>query len=248
MASIRISGIVTKEKVYFPEAAEGVPSTNPRRTEVNISFDTRKSIVFSESVVFVKMVCKGKNWYHNTGRNYDMIIADQTIVPDWYTQDVDKYEKMVRAAFAHWFNDHVGVNESIGDLNSSCYLLKNCRVSSVSGNAVIAYAEDSVIETMGGSSTILNMVNTEIQTMGGTSKIFVSRGASHIYIMTDASMIHRADDETEISSMTDHSYVHDLVHFASIGSMSDDSEVFNASEKQIGNIENQAHVDSFRDE
>lgn len=224
MMTIKIPGFVTEEQVYFLEVVNPASIINKQNsTEFHMNSD----------VLDIQMICKHDCWYQNLDMHWEILITAGQLIPDWYINSCDKYVQMIRDAFAKWHSYHVKVNESIQALDSGCYLLKGCQVKMLSNSVQIVYAEDTVIETMSGGATIFNMNNTTVERMCQASKIHVSSGSSHIYMMTDDSMIKLAQDETEISAMIDRSRVEDLRYFASIISITDECKVDHCAGKIV---------------
>jgi len=229
--NIKIPGFVTEEQVYFPEVLNDAPVINDMKAELHMNSDMYHSFR-SANVLDIQMVhdC----YYQNLNERWEILITEGQLIPDWFIKNYDKYIKMIRDAFAEWSSYHIRVNESIHTLDSSCcYLLKDCHIGVLTRGVQIAYAEDSVIETITGAATIFNMNNTTVERMCETSKIYVSSGSSHIYMMTDDSMIKLAQDETEISAMIDRSRVEDLRYFASIISITDECKVDHCAGKIV---------------
>lgn len=230
--NIKIPGFVTEEQVYFPEVLNDVPVITDMKAELHMNLDMYDSLR-SASVLDIQVTCKHECWHQDLNNHWKVFITEGQLIPDWYINNCDKYVNMIRGAFAEWFSHHVRVNQSIQELDSSCYLLKGCQVKMLNNSVQIAYAEDSVIETMSGGATIFNMNNTTVERMCQASKIYVSNGSSHIYMMTDDSMIKLANDETEISAMIDRSRVEDLRYFASIISITDECKVDHCAGKIV---------------
>lgn len=82
--------------------------------------------------------------------------VDQDILPEWYTDDPEHYEKEFRDAVKSWVQEHVLIDKKIDELNGGYYLLKRCEVKMTSEDVVLMWG-NSTVQEMWGNSTVQRM-------------------------------------------------------------------------------------------
>ena len=94
---------------------------------------------------------------------------DQDIRPDWFNEDVEKYEDEFRKAVKGWWNTHVLVDKKVEELKEGYYRLKRCEVKKILNNVKVVL-DNSTVQKMLGNSTVQEMWgNSTVQDMWGNS-------------------------------------------------------------------------------
>ena len=139
------SGILLKDRAVI--ARKNNDSHQDMLEELNIS-DTYENA----ARVFVRAeLIPEKNEWWTDPYGWEFVI-DQDIVPDWFEEDREGHISRFRAAVKEWWSGHVLVGKKMDTLRTGYYMLKDCEVEKLCGDAMVLLNSSQVGE-MYGSST-----------------------------------------------------------------------------------------------
>lgn len=228
------SGIILRDRVKV--GIERYDSYTNLLEELKIA-DTKENAL--HEFVRVQLSPENYGWYTNPREWKFKVNQDQ--VPDWFTEDTGKYEKMMRDAVLEWWEEHVHVNEQIETLASGCHSLKNCTVGKLCGDVVV-YLSDSKVNEMVDTSRVINM--------DGWSSIAWLKDYSTVNYMGDRTSVTWMKDQSSIGTMGGQSTVLMMMDNAKIGKILDGARVSDIDDRsRVGEIRDYAMaINKYKDE
>lgn len=133
------SGILLKDRVVI--AQKDNDSHQDMLEELNIS-DTYENA--ARVFVRAELIPEKDEWWTNPD-GWEFVI-DQDIVPDWFEEDMEGHISRFRAAVKEWWSGHVLVGKKIDTLRTGYYILKDCEVDKLCGDAVVLLNNSQVRE------------------------------------------------------------------------------------------------------
>ena len=158
------SGIILKNRVVIAPAdndshSDLLEKLNIEDTEVNAM----------TKFVRAELIPPNDEWW--TDPDTWKFNIDQDIRPDWFNEDVKKYEDMFRSAVKEWCQVHVLVDQKIDELKDGYYMLKRCEVKRLLNDAVVML-DNSIVQKMYSNSTVEYMLgNSTVQKMYDNSTV-----------------------------------------------------------------------------
>ena len=134
------SGIILKNKCVV---AQGVSDSHSDLLESLKIEDTYENAM--RKFVRAELIPKDGEWW--TEPETWIFKVDQDIVPEWFSNDRERYEAEFRADVKDWWKEHVLVDKKIDELSAGYYRLKRCEVKKLLKD-VQAMLDNSTVQAM----------------------------------------------------------------------------------------------------
>ena len=194
------SGIILKNRVVI--APKDNDSHNNLLEQLNIE-DTEVNAM--TKFVRAELIPPNHEWW--TDPNTWKFNVDQDITPDWFNEDVGKYEDMFRSAVNKWCKVHVLVDQKIDELKDGYFMLKRCEVKRAL-NDVKMMLDNSRVNKMYGNSTVNEMYdNSTVNEMHDNSTVNEMLDNSTVNKMWSYSTVNKMYGESTVNIMCDNSRV-----------------------------------------
>ena len=167
------SGILLKDRAVI--ARKNNDSHQDMLEELNIS-DTYENA--ARVFVRAELIPEKNEWWTDPD-GWEFVI-DQDIVPDWFEEDREGHISRFREAVKEWWSGHVMVGKKIDTLRTGYYMLKDCEVDKLCGDAMVLLKNSQVGEMRDGS---------QVRVMWGSSQVRVMWGNSQVGVMRDGSQV-----------------------------------------------------------
>ena len=221
------SGILLKDRVVI--AQKDNDSHQDMLEELNIS-DTYENA--ARVFVRAELIPEKNEWWTDPD-GWEFVI-DQDIVPDWFEEDMEGHISRFRAAVKEWWSGHVLVGKKIDALRTGYYMLKDCEVDKLCGDAMVLLKNSQVGE-MHDSSQVGEMYDSsQVREMYGSSKVGKMHdssqvgemyGSSQVGVMWDSSQVGKMHDSSQVGEMYGSSQVGEMWGSSQVGEMYDSSQV-----------------------
>lgn len=212
------SGILLKDRAVI--ARKDNDSHQDMLEELNIS-DTYENA--ARVFVRAELIPEKDEWWTNPD-DWKLVI-DQDIVPDWFEEDREGHISRFRAAVKEWWSGHVLVDKKIDTLRTGYYMLKDCEVDKLCGDAMVLL-KNSQLGKMYGSSQVGEMYrNSQV------GKMYNSAQVGRIW---DSSQVGEMWGSTQVGGMHGNSQVREMYGNSQVGKMHDST--------QVGGMYNSAQV------
>ena len=139
------SGIILKNRVVIAPADND--SHSDLLKELNID-DTEVNAM--TKFVRAELIPPKDEWWGNPD-TWEFNV-DQDIRPDWFNEDIKKYEDEFRQSVKDWRNVHVLVDKKIDELQEGYYRLKRCEVKKILHNVKVMLGNSTVQEMLDNST------------------------------------------------------------------------------------------------
>lgn len=174
------SGILLKDRAVI--ARKDNDSHQDMLEELNIS-DTYENA--ARVFVRAELIPEKDEWWTNPD-DWKLVI-DQDIVPDWFEEDREGHISRFRAAVKEWWSGHVLVDKKIDTLRTGYYMLKDCEVDKLCGDAMVLL-KNSQLGKMYGSSQVGEMYrNSQVGKMHNSAQVGRMHGSAQVGKMYDGS-------------------------------------------------------------
>ena len=197
------SGILLKDRVVI--ARKDNDSHQDMLEELNIS-DTYENA--ARVFVRAELIPEKNEWWTDPD-GWEFVI-DQDIVPDWFEEDREGHISRFRAAVKEWWSGHVLVGKKMDTLRTGYYMLKDCEVDKLCGDAMVLLNNSQVGEMRDGS---------QVGVMRGSSQVGVMRGSSQVREMWGSSQVGKMYNSSQVGEMRDGSQVGEMYDRSQVGEM-----------------------------
>ena len=197
------SGILLKDRVVI--ARKNNDSHQDMLEELNIS-DTYENA--ARVFVRAELIPEKNEWWTDPD-GWEFVI-DQDIVPDWFEEDREGHISRFRAAVKEWWSGHVLAGKKIDTLRTGYYMLKDCEVDKLCGDAMVLLNNSQVGEMRDGS---------QVGVMRGSSQVGVMRGSSQVREMWGSSQVGKMYNSSQVGEMRDGSQVGEMYDRSQVGEM-----------------------------
>lgn len=170
------SGILLKDRAVI--ARKDNDSHQDMLEELNIS-DTYENA--ARVFVRAELIPEKEEWWTDPD-GWEFVI-DQDIVPDWFEEDREGHISRFRAAVKEWWSGHVLVDKKIDTLRTGYYMLKDCEVEKLCGDAMVL------------------LKNSKVGEMQDSSKVGVMSGSSKVGEMYDSSQVGEMWGSSQVGAM-----------------------------------------------
>ena len=177
------SCLVLKDRVYCPD----YDSHQDMLEELNIS-DTYENA--ARVFVRAELIPEKEEWWTNPD-GWEFVI-DQDIVPDWFEEDREGHISRFRAAVKEWWSGHVLAGKKIDTLRTGYYMLKDCEVEKLCGDAMVLLKNSKVGEMRDGS---------QVGEMRDRSQVGEMYGSSQVGKMYDSSQVGKMWGSSQVGAM-----------------------------------------------
>ena len=133
------SGILLKDRAVI--ARKNNDSYQDMMEELNIS-DTYENA--ARMFVRTELIPEKAEWW--TDPDGWKLVIDQDIVPDWFEEDREGHISRFLAAVKEWWSGHVLAGKKIDTLRTGYYMLKDCEVEKLCGDAMVLLKKSKVRE------------------------------------------------------------------------------------------------------
>ena len=116
-------------------------------------------------------------------------VIDQDIVPDWFEEDREGHISRFRAAVKEWWSGHVLAGKKIDTLRTGYYMLKDCEVDKLCGDAMVLLKNSQVGEMRDGSQVGEMRDRSQVGEMYGSSKVGKMHDSSQVGKMYGSSQV-----------------------------------------------------------
>ena len=235
------SGILLKDRAVI--ARKDNDSHQDMLEELNIS-DTYENA----ARVFVRAeLIPEKNEWWTDPYGWEFVI-DQDIVPDWFEEDMEGHISRFRAAVKEWWSGHVLVGKKMDTLRTGYYMLKDCEVEKLCGDAMVLL-NNSQVGKMYDSSQVGGMYgNSQVGRMRGSSQVGGMYDGSQVGGMYDGSQVGGMYDGSQVGEMYDGSQVGGMYDSSQVGGMYDSSQVGEMYDSsQVGGMHGNSQVGEMYD-
>ena len=158
------SGIILKNRCVIAQGSND--SHTALLEELNIE-DSRTNAM--TKFVRAELIPPNDEWWTNP--DTWKFHVDQDITPDWFNNDVCRYEAEFRDAVKTWWETHVFIDKKIDELSSGYYRIKRCEVKKLLKD-VRVLCGNSTVQVMCGNSTVQEMYdNSTVQRMYDNSTV-----------------------------------------------------------------------------
>ena len=212
------SGILLKDRVVI--ARKDNDSHQDMLEELNIS-DTYENA--ARVFVRAELIPEKDEWWTNPD-GWEFVI-DQDIVPDWFEEDREGHISRFREAVKEWWSSHVLVGKKMDTLRTGYYMLKDCEVDKLCGDAVVLL-NNSQVREMHNSAQVREMHgNSQVGVMWGSSQVGKMYDSSQVGKMWDGSQVGEMWGSSQVGVMWDGSQVGEMYDGSQVGAMYDGSQV-----------------------
>ena len=179
------SGILLKDRAVI--AQKDNDSHQDMLEELNIS-DTYENA--ARVFVRAELIPEKEEWWTNPD-GWEFVI-DQDIVPDWFEEDREGHISRFRAAVKEWWSGHVLVGKKIDTLRTGYYMLKDCEVDKLCGDAMVL------------------LKNSQVGEMHDSSQVGEMYGSSQVGVMWDSSQVGEMYGSSQVGKMYNGSTARDF--------------------------------------
>ena len=212
------SGIILKNRVVI--APKDNDSHNNLLEQLNIE-DTEVNAM--TKFVRAELIPPNHEWW--TDPDTWKFNVDQDITPDWFNEDVGKYEDMFRSAVNKWCKVHVLVDQKIDELKDGYFMLKRCEVKRAL-NDVKMMLDNSRVNEMCDNSTVKIMYdNSIVKEMYDNSTVNKMYSESTVNKMFDNSTVNEMYNNSTVNEMYNNSTVNEMYNNSTVNKMYDNSTV-----------------------
>ena len=212
------SGILLKDRAVI--ARKDNDSHQDMLEELNIS-DTYENA--ARVFVRAELIPEKNEWWTDPD-GWEFVI-DQDIVPDWFEEDREGHISRFRAAVKEWWSGHVLAGKKIDTLRTGYYMLKDCEVDKLCGDAVVLL-NNSQVREMHNSAQVREMHgNSQVGVMWGSSQVGKMYDSSQVGKMWDGSQVGVMWGSSQVGEMYDSSQVGEMYGSSKVGKMHDSSQV-----------------------
>ncbi|WP_417039451.1 hypothetical protein [Clostridium porci] len=215
------SGILLKDRAVI--AQKDNDSHQDMLEELNIS-DTYENA--ARVFVRAELIPEKEEWWTDPD-GWEFVI-DQDIVPDWFEEDREGHISRFREAVKEWWSGHVLVDKKIDTLRTGYYMLKDCEVEKLCGDAMVLLKNSKVGEmwdssqvgVMFHSSQVGEMWDgsqvgemrdgSQVREMWGSSQVRVMYGSSQVGVMRDGSQVGKMHDSSQVGGMYNSAQVREM--------------------------------------
>ena len=219
------SGIILKNRCVIAQGSND--SHTALLEELNIE-DSRTNAM--TKFVRAELLPPNDEWW--TSPDTWSFNVDQDITPDWFDNDVCKYEAEFRDAVKSWWEKYVLIDKKIDELSEGYYRIKRCEVKKMLKDVQVM-CDNSTVQVMCGNSTVQVMCdnstvqkmydNSTVQVMCGNSTVQVMCGNSTVQVMCDNSTVQKMYDNSTVQKMYDNSTVQVMCGNSTVQKMYDNS-------------------------
>ena len=212
------SGILLKDRAVI--ARKDNDSHQDMLEELNIS-DTYENA--ARVFVRAELIPEKNEWWTDPD-GWEFVI-DQDIVPDWFEEDREGHISRFREAVKEWWSSHVLVGKKMDTLRTGYYMLKDCEVDKLCGDAVVLL-NNSQVREMHNSAQVREMHgNSQVGVMWGSSQVGKMYDSSQVGKMWDGSQVGVMWGSSQVGEMYDSSQVGEMYGSSKVGKMHDSSQV-----------------------
>ena len=212
------SGILLKDRVVI--ARKDNDSHQDMLEELNIS-DTYENA--ARVFVRAELIPEKNEWWTDPD-GWEFVI-DQDIVPDWFEEDREGHISRFRAAVKEWWSGHVLAGKKIDTLRTGYYMLKDCEVDKLCGDAMVLL-KNSQVGKMHDSSQVGEMRDrSQVGEMYGSSQVGKMYDSSQVGKMWDGSQVGKMYGSSQVGVMWGSSQVEKMWGSSQVGEMYDSSQV-----------------------
>ena len=212
------SGILLKDRAVI--ARKNNDSHQDMLEGLNIS-DTYENA--ARVFVRAELIPEKEEWWTNPD-GWEFVI-DQDIVPDWFEEDREGHISRFREAVKEWWSGHVMVGKKIDTLRTGYYMLKDCEVDKLCGDAMVLLKNSQVGEMRDGSQVGKMWDGSQVGKMWGSSQVEKMWGSSQVGEMYDSSQVGVMYDSSQVGVMWDGSQVGEMYDSSQVGEMYGSSKV-----------------------
>ena len=212
------SGILLKDRVVI--ARKDNDSHQDMLEELNIS-DTYENA--ARVFVRAELIPEKNEWWTDPD-GWEFVI-DQDIVPDWFDEDREGHISRFRAAVKEWWSGHVLVGKKIDTLRTGYYMLKDCEVDKLCGDAMVLLKNSQVGEMRDGSQVGEMRDRSQVGEMYGSSQVGEMYGSSKVGEMYGSSKVGVMWDSSKVGEMHDSSQAGEMYGSSKVGKMYNGSQV-----------------------
>ena len=212
------SGILLKDRVVI--ARKDNDSHQDMLEELNIS-DTYENA--ARVFVRAELIPEKNEWWTDPD-GWEFVI-DQDIVPDWFDEDREGHISRFRAAVKEWWSGHVLVGKKIDTLRTGYYMLKDCEVDKLCGDAMVLLKNSKVGEMQDSSKVGVMSGSSKVGVMCGSSQVGKMWGSSQVGKMWGSSQVGKMHDSSQVGKMHDSSQVGKMWGSSQVGEMWGSSQV-----------------------
>ena len=212
------SGILLKDRAVI--AQKDNDSHQDMLEELNIS-DTYENA--ARVFVRAELIPEKNEWWTDPD-GWEFVI-DQDIVPDWFEEDREGHISRFRAAVKEWWSGHVLAGKKIDTLRTGYYMLKDCEVDKLCGDAMVLLKNSQVGEMRDGSQVGKMWDGSQVGKMWGSSQVEKMWGSSQVGEMYDSSQVGVMYDSSQVGVMWDGSQVGEMYDSSQVGEMYGSSKV-----------------------
>ena len=188
------SGILLKDRAVI--ARKNNDSHQDMLEELNIS-DTYENA--ARVFVRAELIPEKNEWW--TDPDGWKLVIDQDIVPDWFEEDREGHISRFRAAVKEWWSGHVLVGKKMDTLRTGYYMLKDCEVEKLCGDAMVLLNNSQVGEMRDGSQVRVMWGSSQVRVMWGSSQVGVMRDGSQVGEMWDGSQVGKMYGSSQVGEM-----------------------------------------------
>ena len=203
------SGILLKDRAVI--AQKDNDSHQDMLEELNIS-DTYENA--ARVFVRAELIPEKEEWWTNPD-GWEFVI-DQDIVPDWFEEDREGHISRFREAVKEWWSSHVLVGKKMDTLRTGYYMLKDCEVEKLCGDAVVLLNNSQVGEVCGNSQVREMHNSSQVREMYGSAQVGEMWGNSQVREMRGNSQVGRMHGSAQVGKMYDGSAARDFKDYPRI--------------------------------
>ncbi len=230
------SGILLKDRAVI--AQKDNDSHQDMLEELNIS-DTYENA--ARVFVRAELIPEKEEWWTNPD-GWEFVI-DQDIVPDWFEEDREGHISRFREAVKEWWSGHVLAGKKIDTLRTGYYMLKDCEVEKLCGDAVVLL-KNSQVGKMYNSAQVGEMHgNSQVREMWGSTQVREMHGNAQVGEMYGSAQVGEMWGSTQVGKMHNSAQVGEMYGSAQVGEMWGSTQVgkmYNSA--QVGEMHNSAQV------
>ena len=235
------SGILLKDRAVI--AQKDNDSHQDMLEELNIS-DTYENA--ARVFVRAELIPEKEEWWTNPD-GWEFVI-DQDIVPDWFEEDREGHISRFREAVKEWWSGHVMVGKKIDTLRTGYYMLKDCEVEKLCGDAVVLL-NNSQVGKMYNSAQVGEMWdNSQVGEMWDSSQVREMYGSTQVREMYGSTQVREMHDSSRVREMHDSAQVREMWDNSQVGVMCGSSRVEKMHDSaQVGEMYDGSAARDFKD-
>lgn len=229
--NLELKGIIFKDKAIITE----LRNYNESFWKTQESFD----YVADTAVCVEAILVPYENYWKNPKKHSKTwhLTIPQGQIPSWFHKE---HRKKFRIAADAWWAEHVLIQKEISSLSGGFYLLKDCTVSQLCGDARII-CQDTKIDYLKDQATVLRA--------NGNSIINHMHNQTLVKELNDCSFIRYIDDSAKVESMDSHSNIYSLSGNAQVLYMKGHSQIFDLHQHaKVGTMKGHALIHSVSHE